>query len=96
MKIDLFIGIGETISSYCSLFKNAEFFTTTADFLNSSAKLNIENKAILLKGSRSFKFEKIANIFEEKSHEKWIRSMPCALSSLLSGMSFAFPERGPE
>ncbi|MDG2369405.1 MAG: bifunctional UDP-N-acetylmuramoyl-tripeptide:D-alanyl-D-alanine ligase/alanine racemase [Flavobacteriales bacterium] len=69
MKIDLFIGIGETISSYCSLFKNAEFFTTTADFLNSSAKLNIENKAILLKGSRSFKFEKIANIFEEKSHE---------------------------
>lgn len=69
IKIDLFIGIGETICNYSSLFKNAKFFLTTAEFINSSAKLNIENKAILLKGSRSFKFEKIANIFEEKSHE---------------------------
>lgn len=69
IKIDLFIGIGESISKHSYFFKNAKFFPSTADFLNASEKLNIENKAILLKGSRPFKFEKIANIFEEKSHE---------------------------
>lgn len=69
MKIDHFIGVGSTISAHSSLFKHAKFFKTTNDFLKLSQELNIENKAILLKGSRAFKFEKIASHLEEKSHE---------------------------
>ena len=69
MKIDCFIGVGKTISTYSSFFKNAKFFNSTDEFLNFVNKLNVENKAVLLKGSRSFKFEKIAGALEEKSHE---------------------------
>ena len=69
MKIDHFIGVGKTISTYSSFFKNAKFFNSTDELLTFSKELNVANKAILVKGSRAFKFEKIASALEEKSHE---------------------------
>jgi alanine racemase len=69
MKIDQFIGVGKTISTYSSFFKNAKFFKSTEELLTFLKEINVENKAILIKGSRIFNFEKIAGNLEEKSHE---------------------------
>ncbi len=68
-KIDRLIGIGPEISSRSDLFlRDSEFFSSTEDFLNSPVKPVFRNEAVLLKGSRHFRFELIARILQEKAH----------------------------
>ncbi len=63
------IGIGPGISSCRSLFPaHAEFFNDTVDFLNARVSTVFRNEAILLKGSRQFRFERISRILQEKAH----------------------------
>jgi len=70
-KIDRIIGIGKEISSHRDLFQEIEndFFDTTEDFIQSSISGNFYNEVILLKGSRSFGFERISDLLELKTHE---------------------------
>jgi len=68
-KVDKLVGIGKDISQYASLFNvEKEFYTSTADFLDSFLRRQISNTAILLKGSRVFHFERISAILERKAH----------------------------
>ncbi len=65
-----FIGIGPAIQNHRHLFPPASsFFPTTEDFLAQPGKLNFSDQAILLKGSREFRFEKITTRLEEKIHQ---------------------------
>ena len=68
-KISRVIGIGETIAQFQNQFQNCITFKNTADFLSQLEQLNFENETILIKGARSFQFEKIVAALEEKTHE---------------------------
>jgi alanine racemase len=68
--IDKCIAVGSDLKSYKNLFSSsAEFYDTTIDFLKVLDQYNWENKAVLIKGARSFKFERISKTLEYKSHE---------------------------
>lgn len=70
-KIDRFFGIGKELLTHKSLFTEVEarFFETTSQFLKTVSKNDFSKENILLKGSRSFEFERIADFLQEKSHE---------------------------
>jgi Alr-MurF fusion protein len=68
-KIDRFIGIGSTISQFSSLFSNGVFYENTTRFLEQFSSQDYKNETILIKGARSFEFEKIVSLLEEKNHE---------------------------
>jgi len=68
-KINRVIGIGETISAFKEQFSNCITFKTTAEFIANFEKLDFSNESILIKGARSFQFEEIVTLLEEKTHE---------------------------
>ncbi len=64
------IGIGKNISGQAGKFDiEKEFYPTTEAFLQSGKIHQFHNSIILIKGSRSFAFEKISEQLEEKIHE---------------------------
>jgi alanine racemase len=69
-KISCLIGIGERISKHASVFKiPAQFYPNTSAFIASYPFYQLKNQTILLKGSRHFSFEKIADKLRTKSHQ---------------------------
>jgi len=68
-KINRVIGIGETISAFKEQFSNCITFKNTAEFIANFEKLDFSNESILIKGARSFQFEEIVTLLEEKTHE---------------------------
>ncbi|PBI89052.1 Alanine racemase [Flavobacterium sp. ACN2] len=68
-KINRVIGIGPTISSFKAKFPNSTMFENTTDFIAEIDNLNFNNETILVKGARSFQFEEIVSLLEEKTHE---------------------------
>ena len=79
--VDTFIGIGPAISKYMSSSKKVKacliptgtiksyFYQTTSDFLAHHPMKMFENQIVLLKGARSFEFERIMKVLQQKSHE---------------------------
>lgn len=68
--INRFIGIGVDIGKFQQLFSpDSRFFAGTNEFIASLRKGEFVNEAILMKGSRTFQFEKIVSALEEKAHE---------------------------
>ena len=78
--VDTFIGIGPALcasfrpseaSGEISLNKNiiSYFYTSTSDFLAHHSMKMFENQIVLLKGARSFEFERIMKVLQQKSHE---------------------------
>jgi alanine racemase len=70
-KINRLIGIGENIhkNENCFSLKNATFFNSTNDFLQSEEIELFENEYVLLKGSRIFSFEQIDERLSETIHQ---------------------------
>ena len=68
-KVNRVIGIGATISSFKNKFSNCITYQNTAEFINDFENLNFANETILIKGARSFQFEEIVSLLEEKTHE---------------------------
>lgn len=68
-KITRVIGIGETISSFENKFINCVTFKNTAAFIAAFDDLDFSNETILIKGARTFHFEEIVALLEEKTHE---------------------------
>lgn len=68
-KIDRVIGIGETISAIKTKFENAVTYENTAEFITDFDTLDFNNETILIKGARTFQFEEIVYLLEEKTHE---------------------------
>ena len=69
--ISKLIGIGPEISSAAPLFKVQEkfFFADTPQFIGSEALAGLRDEIVLLKGARSFGFEHISELLEQKVHE---------------------------
>ncbi|MDR0231102.1 MAG: bifunctional UDP-N-acetylmuramoyl-tripeptide:D-alanyl-D-alanine ligase/alanine racemase [Dysgonamonadaceae bacterium] len=69
-QIQHIIGIGNNLSKQADKFDvEKEFYSTTESFLQSGKIRQFDNSIILIKGSRSFAFEKITEQLEEKIHE---------------------------
>lgn len=68
---DLFIGIGKDPARNKTFFKDLEsrFYPTTDDFLRSSSFDEFRDSAILVKGARAFRFERIVDKLAVKAHE---------------------------
>ncbi len=73
-SIQRVIGIGEAIGRYKTFFRRYKkyrsiFFKSTNDFLKKMHLLTFSNEVILLKGARTFQFEKIEKLLEQKMHK---------------------------
>ena len=68
-KISRVIGIGETISTFKAKFINCITFKNTAEFISDFDDVMFSNETILIKGARTFQFEEIVSLVEEKTHE---------------------------
>ncbi len=71
-KIDVLVGIGKEISGHKPLFKaNSLFFEDTQKFLAQFKLISYQfsDATILLKGARSFGFENISRVLQQKSHD---------------------------
>ena len=68
-KVARFIGVGEKLSNYQSLFpKGSIFMQNTDDLISNLDKYNFNKEVILVKGARSFLFEKITSKLAQKIH----------------------------
>jgi alanine racemase len=67
--ISRFIGIGPALMRTRRHFPaNAMFYLNTAEFLSVPDAQEFRNEAILIKGSRAFRFEKITRRLQQKNH----------------------------
>ncbi|BDX36962.1 bifunctional UDP-N-acetylmuramoyl-tripeptide:D-alanyl-D-alanine ligase/alanine racemase [Tenuifilaceae bacterium CYCD] len=84
--ISKIIGIGTEISKFQNLFLvDKEFYDDTTEFLQNFSRRQISNSAILIKGSRSFHFERISAILEQKSHRTVLE---VNINSLVHNLNF--------
>lgn len=84
--IDRFVGVGIEISKYAELFpKGSLFFTSTDELIRWYNRREFVNMAILLKGSRPFRFERISALLEQKSHRT---IMEVNLNALVSNLNY--------
>ncbi len=68
--IKKFIGIGNALVRNKTLFgEDAQFFSTTDEFVNSYNTANFRNEIILIKGARIYEFEKIGTLLEQQIHQ---------------------------
>jgi len=68
-NVSQFIGVGPVISNYHTLFNDGSlFFQNTADLLSNITTLNFSKEAILVKGARTYQFEKIIAQLTQKIH----------------------------
>ncbi len=68
------ICIGVALSKHKATFRKHKklrsiFFKSTEEFLKKMHMITFENEAILLKGARAFRFEKIEKLLEQKIHK---------------------------
>ncbi len=63
------IGIGDVISRQLADFPGFLPFRTTQEFLAQYNANSFEDETILIKGARSFRFDEIVVLLEEKTHE---------------------------
>jgi Alr-MurF fusion protein len=68
--IDELTGIGPEISAHANLFSTGKkFYPSTEDFEKQLRKGDFANSTILIKGARSFTFEKISALLQQKAHQ---------------------------
>lgn len=85
--VEKFIGIGKALKANANLIKidNSVFFETTEAFLDSSDFETLHDEVILIKGARSFGFDRITDILVEKVHET---TLDVNLSALVQNLNW--------
>jgi alanine racemase len=69
-QVDRLIGIGPAISRQQNAFTiDAKFFNGTDEFLQDLSYSAFVNETVLIKGARSFGFERISKALQQKAHE---------------------------
>lgn len=68
-KISRVIAVGETISAFKEKFTNCITYKNSAELIADFDDLIFSNETILIKGARTFQFEEIVSLLEEKTHE---------------------------
>ena len=69
-NISSFIGIGKGMMKNTSFYpEQSKFFESTEAFLQEKENMSFVHSAVLVKGARDFRFERIANAMQEKTHD---------------------------
>ena len=72
-RINTFIGIGPRIGSLHTIFKEALphsfFYPSVEEFIQQFSASRFRDEIILLKGARTFRFERISRLLEQKVHQ---------------------------
>jgi len=86
-QVDKLVGVGEALSSRRDYFDTAEkfFYPDTSTMLQHLRSLNFRNETVLIKGSRTFEFERISRALVQKAHET---IMEINLNALLNNLNF--------
>lgn len=85
-KISKLVGIGTAIYANAHLFQcEKEFYLSTDDFINHFQPSVFQNEAVLLKGARSFEFERISVLLEQKAHRT---IMEINLSAMVHNLNY--------
>ncbi|MGX8712456.1 MAG: alanine racemase [bacterium] len=89
------IAIGPVISRSADFFADmdASFYPSTDDFLSRVDRNTFHDETILLKGARSFEFERIAKMLQRKSHET---VMEVNLNALVHNLNYFRSQLQPE
>ncbi len=67
--VQRFIGIGSGMANHSHLFTvPAAFFQTTEEFLDQVNPADFSDEVVLIKGSRTFQFERIVVLLQRKAH----------------------------
>jgi alanine racemase len=86
-KVDKFIGVGEALiarKNYFDVFEKF-FFADTTELLNNLLTLGLKSETILIKGSRSFEFERVSRALVQKTHET---VMEINLNAMLNNLNY--------
>jgi len=86
-KVNKFVGVGEALSAHKDYFtlEKKHFYPDTATLLQHLNELNFDNETVLIKGARSFEFERISSALSQKAHET---VMEISLNALLNNLDF--------
>lgn len=86
-NVNKFVGVGEALYAHKDYFKLEKkyFYPDTTTLLQHLSKLNFDNETILIKGARSFEFERISSALSQKAHET---VMEISLNALLNNLNF--------
>ena len=93
--VDTLIGIGPQISAHAALFRlpNTFFFATTDEFLHSDTFRQLHDEVVLIKGARTFGFDRITERLEQKVHETILEvNLNAVVDNLNFYRSFLKPE----
>ena len=72
--VDLLVGIGPEFRSFQDHYHlSAKYFDSTDEFLTTLKPDDFKDEIVLVKGARSFGFEKIAERLQEQTHETVLR-----------------------
>ncbi|MDB5156501.1 MAG: Alanine racemase [Mucilaginibacter sp.] len=86
-KVDKFIGVGEALARHQDYFEIPEkfFYRDTTELLNNLLTLGFKSETILIKGSRSFEFERVSRALVQKTHET---VMEINLNAMLNNLNY--------
>lgn len=86
-KIDKMIGVGEAISAHQEYFDilKKHFYPDTSALLKDLSNLEFSGETILIKGSRTFEFERISKALSQKAHETL---MEINLNAMIDNLNF--------
>ncbi|WP_235954773.1 bifunctional UDP-N-acetylmuramoyl-tripeptide:D-alanyl-D-alanine ligase/alanine racemase [Cyclobacterium salsum] len=69
-RIDLFVGVGKTFEAYQDVFpSDSRFYPDTDTLQQNISELNLKDDLVLVKGARTFQFERIVSSLEAQVHE---------------------------
>jgi alanine racemase len=91
------ICIGPALNKHKAAFRKYKkirsiFFKSTDEFLKKLHMLTFENEAILLKGARTFRFEKIEKLLEQKIHKTELEINLSAIQHNLNAYRSLLPQ----
>ncbi|MBR4964356.1 MAG: alanine racemase [Alistipes sp.] len=94
--VDHFIGVGETISSYASLFaQGSSFYNSTQQLIENFMRENWADSVILLKGSRDSRFERVTRLLERRTHTTTLEVDLAAMKKNLNYFRSHLPQHHP-
>ncbi len=68
-SIDRLIGVGDQLRHFAHLFScKSEFYASTEELLRNIRSSDFSHRALLLKGNRESRFERVSHLLERKSH----------------------------
>lgn len=92
--IDRIIGVGEELKKEASQFgMKKQFYLTTTELIESGVLDTLRNEVVLIKGARTFQFDRITDLLELKVHETILE---INLNALIDNLNYYRNKLKPE